>query len=160
MNMQFDFSVDDIKEFFSDFNQIKSNFVEVAKNCFDFKSNLNRTKYFSYTLPLCVVSFVIYALSMIIFGTQSLTGSLINGLVGIVIGIITLGPAVCRLRDTGNSLWLLLCAFPGTCCILPLVFFMYIMFFVGSHNGAEVPAAQPAPEQPQNQPQDQPPAQN
>ena len=159
MNMQFDFNFADVKEFFSDFNQIKSNFVEVAKNCFDFKSNLNRTKYFSYTLPLCVVSCLINGICMMVFGNQSMAGSLIIGIVNFVIGIITLGPAVCRLRDTGNSLWLLLCAFPGSCCVLPLLFFLYIMFFVGSHNGAEVPAVQPA--QPaEQQPQDQPPAGN
>ena len=160
MNMQFDFNFDAVKEFLCDFPQIKSDFVEVAKNCFDFKSNLNRTKYFSYTLPLSIVSFLITSIVTIIFGAQSMTGSLINGIIGIAIGIITIGPVVCRLRDTGNSLWLLLCAFPGVlCCGLPLLFFMYIMFFVGSHNGTEVPVAQPA-EQPAEQPQDQPPAQN
>ncbi|MBQ2593060.1 MAG: DUF805 domain-containing protein [Candidatus Riflebacteria bacterium] len=156
MNLNFDFNFNEVKGFFGDFNQIKSNFVEVAKNCFDFKSNLNRTKYFSYTLPFCVLSFLVNGICMAILGSQSMVGYIITGILGLVIGIITLGPAVCRLRDTGNSLWLLLCAFPGIfCCGIPTLFLMYIMFFVGSHNGGEPAVAQPAA-----QPQDQPPAGN
>ena len=163
--MDFDY----IKSYLSDFDQIKANFIEVAKECSKFDGTLNRTKFWTYTLGLSIVCFIINTIISIIF-RGSMVGNIISAVVGIASFVIQVGPIMRRLRDAGKSPWLVLCIFPGLilCCIppiVPLVFFFYKS--VGDEaeatvsttaTTAEHPAqaeqgAQPAqPEQPNNQP--------
>ena len=79
---------------------------------------------------------------------------LLMGLFGLAFAVVTIGPLVCRVRDSGKNIWVtLLCIFPGIIlCGLPTLYSLYVVVLVGSHNGA---ASAPA-----EQPQDQPPAGN
>ena len=149
-----------VKEYLSDFNQVKSDIVEVAKNCFDFKGNLCRSKYLSYSVALCLVSMVVNGV-LAPLASKSMIFGLLAGLVSLAVFVVSLGPLVCRIRDTGKSVLVgILCIFPGIiACGLPTLYTLYLIVLVGSHNGTEAVAAAPA--QPAaEQPQDQPPAQN
>ena len=149
-----------VKEYLSDFNQVKENIIDVAKNCFDFKGNLSRSKYLPYSVALWLVSMVVSGVFAPLAGKSMIFG-LLAGLVNLAIFVVGLGPLVCRIRDTGKSVAVgILCIFPGIIvCGLPTLYTLYLILLVGSHNGTEAPAAAPA--QPAaEQPQDQPPAQN
>ena len=142
-----------VKEYVSDFNQVKSDIVEVAKNCFNFSGNLSRPKYLSYSVALWLVSMVVNGV-LAPLSSKSMIFGLLMGLVGLAFAVVTIGPLVCRVRDSGKNIWVtLLCIFPGIIlCGLPTLYSLYVVVLVGSHNGA--PSATAA------QPQDQPPAGN
>ncbi len=143
-----------VKEYVSDFNQVKSDIVEVAKNCFNFSGNLSRPKYLSYSVALWLVSMVVNGV-LAPLSSRSMIFGLLMGLFSLAFAVVTIGPLVCRVRDSGKNIWVtLLCIFPGVIlCGLPTLYALYVIVLVGSHNGTA--AAQPA-----EQPQDQPPAGN
>ena len=142
-----------VKEYVSNFNQVKSDIVEVAKNCFNFSGNLSRPKYLSYSVALWLVSMVVNGV-LAPLSSKSMIFSLLMGLFSLAYCILTIGPLICRVRDSGkNILVTVLCKFPGIIlCGLPTLYSLYVVVLVGSHNGA---ASAPA-----EQPQDQPPAGN
>ncbi len=142
-----------VKEYVSNFNQVKSDIVEVAKNCFNFSGNLSRPKYLSYSVALWLVSMVVNGV-LAPLSSRSMIIGLLMGLFGLAFAVVTIGPLVCRVRDSGKNIWVtLLCIFPGIIlCGLPTLYSLYVVVLVGSHNGA---ASAPA-----EQPQDQPPAGN
>jgi uncharacterized membrane protein YhaH (DUF805 family) len=142
-----------VKEYVSNFNQVKSDIVEVAKNCFNFSGNLSRPKYLSYSVALWLVSMVVNGV-LAPLSSKSMIFGLLMGLVGLAFAVVTIGPLVCRVRDSGKNIWVtLLCIFPGIIlCGLPTLYSLYVVVLVGSHNGA--------PSAPAAQPQDQPPAGN
>ena len=150
-----------VKQYLSDFNQVKSDIVEVAKNCFDFKGNLSRSKYLPYSVALWFVSTVINMVLGPLAG-KSIIFAILAGLVSLALAVVSIGPLVCRIRDSGKSIvGVILCIFPGIIlCGLPTLYALYVILLVGSHNGGEAPAAQPAAQPAAEQPQDQPPAQN
>ena len=156
MDIDFDY----VKEYLSDFGQVKSDIVEVAKDCFNFSGNLSRTKYLPYSVALWLVSTVVNMVLGPLSGKSMIFG-LLMGLVSLAIAVVSLGPLVRRIRDSGKSVvGVILCIFPGIIlCGLPTLYALYVILLVGSPNGGEAPAAQPAA-QPAEQPQDQPPAQN
>ena len=149
-----------VKEYLSDFNQVKENIVEVAKNCFDFKGNLSRSKYLPYSIALWLVSMILNGILAPIAGKSTIVG-LLMGCVSLAIFVVSIGPLICRIRDSGKSIiGTLLCIFPGfILCGLPLLYVVYVVALVGSHNGA-APTTTVAPQPASEQPQDQPPAQN
>ena len=123
--MDFDY----IKSYLSDFDQVKENFIEVAKECSKFDGRLNRTKFWTYALGISIVCFLINSIISIIF-RGSLVGNIITSVVGIASFVIQVGPIMRRLRDAGKNPLLVLCIFPGCilCCIppfVPLVFCFY-----------------------------------
>ena len=142
-----------VKEYVSNFNQVKSDIVEVAKNCFNFSGNLSRPKYLSYSIALWLVLMVVNGV-LAPLSSRSMIIGLLMGLFGLAFAVVTIGPLVCRVRDSGKNIWVtLLCIFPGIIlCGLPTLYSLYVVVLVGSHNGA---ASAPA-----EQPQDQPPAGN
>ncbi len=144
------------KEYVCNFNQVKSDIVEVAKNCFNFSGNLSRPKYLSYSIALWLVLMLINGI-LTPLSSKSMIISLLMGLVGFAYCILTIGPLICRIRDSGkNILVTVLCIFPGIIlCGLPTLYSLYVVVLVGSHNGVSASVAQPA-----EQPQDQPPAGN
>ncbi len=147
-----------IKEYITDFDLVKTNFIEVAKDCFKFDGTLNRTKFWTYTLGISVVCFLVNSLVGIIF-----RGSMIGNILGFVIGVasfvIQVGPCMRRLRDAGKSPHFVWCIFPGVMCCIPP--FIPIVFFFFKSVGEEAPAPVAPAEQPAaEQPQDQPPAGN
>lgn len=142
--------------------QFKADFLEVLKECFKFDGVLNRTKFWTYNIILLLAS-------MVVNGCFQVVGRIINnGIIGLIIGliclalsvavwVITLGPAIRRLRDGGFH--------PGLYAVVLFpcigVVALLVLLCMPSKDGAVVAApAQPAAEQPQDQPQDQPPAQN
>lgn len=143
-----------VKEYVSNFDQVKSDIVEVAKNCFNFSGNLSRPKYLSYSFALWLISTVINMILGPLAG-KSMIFAVLLGLVSLAYCVVSLGPLVCRVRDSGKNIWVtLLCIFPGIIlCGIPTLYALYVIVLVGSHNGTA--AAQPA-----EQPQDQPPTQN
>ncbi len=142
-----------VKEYVSNFDQVKSDIVEVAKNCFNFSGNLSRPKYLSYSVALWLVSMVVNGI-LAPLSSRSMIFSLLMGLFSLAFAVVTIGPLVCRVRDSGKNIWVtLLCIFPGIIlCGLPTLYSLYVVVLVGSHNGA--------PSAPAAQPQDQPPAGN
>ena len=139
--------------------QFKADFLEVVKECFNFDGVLNRTKFWTYSIILMLAN-------MVVNGSLQVIGRIINnGIVGLIIGlicfllstavwVITLGPAIRRLRDGGfhPALYaIILVPCIGTVGLL-------VLLCMPSKDGAVVAApAQAAAEQPQDQ---QPPAQN
>jgi uncharacterized membrane protein YhaH (DUF805 family) len=142
-----------VKEYVSNFDQVKSDIVEVAKNCFNFSGNLSRPKYLSYSVALWLVSMVVNGV-LAPLSSRSMIFGLLMGLFSLAFAVVTIGPLVCRVRDSGKNIWVtLLCIFPGIIlCGLPTLYSLYVVVLVGSHNGA--------PSAPAAQPQDQPPAGN
>ncbi|MBP5469481.1 MAG: DUF805 domain-containing protein [Candidatus Riflebacteria bacterium] len=171
--MDFDY----IKAYLSDFDQIKENFIEVAKECNKFDGKLNRTKFWTYALGISLVCFIINSIISIIF-RGAMVGNIITGIIGIASFVIQVGPIMRRLRDAGKNPLLVLCIFPGCflCCIPP---FVPLVFCFYKSEGEETPTttvsttattaehpaqadqpAQAAPTEQPTQPQDQPPTGN
>ena len=146
--MDFDY----IKEYITDFDSIKSNFIEVAKDCFTFNGTLNRTKFWTYSLLLTVINVLANSLVGFIF-RGSLIGQIISGIIGLAIFVIQIGPCMRRLRDAGKNPYYVFCIVPGFifCCIPP---FIPLIFCCYKTVGEEEPA--PTTSTPTDQPAEQP----
>lgn len=100
-----------------DFNTIKANFLEVFKNCFDFKTKWSRTKYWTFAITLGLAVFIVST----ILGFIPYVGWLICMLLSVAQTVVGIGPACCRLRDAGFSPWHMLWCLTAIGCIVPLV---------------------------------------
>ena len=143
--------------------QFKADFLEVLNERFKFDGVLNRTKFWTYTI-------ILFLANMVLNGGLQIVGKIISNsifsilialtllVLNVAVWVITLGPAIRRLRDGGFSPWLYLVV------LVPCVGgigLLVLLCLPSKEDGAVVAApAQPAAEQPQDQPQDQPPAQN
>lgn len=95
--MDFDY----IKNYVTDFNQVKANFMEVLKDCFVFDGKLNRTKFWTYAFGLSIASCILACIPVI------------NVIAPIALGVMGIGPTMRRLIDAGRSKWLVFLAVPG-----------------------------------------------
>ena len=155
--MDFDY----IKEYLSNFDLVKANAIEVTKDCFKFDGTLNRTKYFTYSVFLCIVGMIVGLIATLV-GFIPIVGwiiALVAYLAMLPLIAMAIGPMVRRIRDTGKDLLVpILCLFPGIIlCGLPTIYTVIVLFSRSANEEAPATvAAQPAAEHPQ----DQPPAQN
>lgn len=90
-----------IKNYVTNFNLVKANFMEVLKDCFVFDGKLNRTKFWTYIFGISILSSI---LSVIPF---------VKVIAPLVLLAMSFGPTMRRLIDAGRSKWLVLLGVPG-----------------------------------------------
>lgn len=90
-----------IKNYVTNFNLVKANFMEVLKDCFVFDGKLNRTKFWTYAFGLSIASCILACIPVI------------NVIAPIALGVMGIGPTMRRLIDAGRSKWLVFLAVPG-----------------------------------------------
>ena len=147
--------IDYIKNYVSNVDLVKANFIEVLKECFKFDGTLNRTKYFTYTIVWMVLSVLISSVSSVVWAIP-VVGWII-GLILMVVGfvpcIVVIGPAVRRLRDAGFSPWLLLCVLIcGVGGVVPCILTFFPSKYPSKESDVPTEAAQPVSSPEANQP--------
>lgn len=125
-----------IKEYLSDFDLVKSNFLEVLKNCFNFAGRLNRTKFFTFSCGLSVISIILSALCVL--PVVGRIFQILAIILPLIYCVILIGPTACRLRDAGYSPWHLLWYLTFFFSIVPCV----LVFFKSKDAEAAAPAAE------------------
>ena len=150
--------MDYVMGYIKNFGLVKANFIEVLKNSFNFKGRLDRTKYWTFYVFILVIDSVLSsisaALSAAVGGMTAMIISAVVGLIILILGVMSLAPTACRMRDAGFSPWIMLSYL--LCGIGTLVCFIMCFF---PTKGDSAPAAttaektekaDSAPEQPQN----------
>ena len=89
-----------IKNYVTNFDLVKANFMEVLKDCFVFDGTLNRTKFWTYAVGISILSSILAVIPFI------------KIIAPIALFAMCVGPTMRRLIDAGRSKWLVLLGAP------------------------------------------------